>query len=141
MLVAANTKIITKENVMKNKINTGARFLLGFILTLFGSNKFFEFIPTPVLPKEAGEFMMALGKSGYILTIVGLVQIIVGILLLSGRFVPLALLLLAPISVNIITFHLFLDLAGIGGAAMVTILNIYLLWQNKEKYQSVLQAK
>ena len=126
---------------MKDKINIASRFLLGFILTLFGLNKFLGFLPMPPLPPEAGEFMMALAKSGYILPIVGVVQIFVGVLLLSGRFVPLALLLLAPISVNIISFHLFLDIAGIGGAAMVTILNIYLLWQNKDKYQSVLQAQ
>ena len=126
---------------MKNaKVIMGVRIVLGLILVVFGLNKFLQFMPFPPMPVPAGAFMGALMASGYLMTIVAIVEIAVGAMLLTNKYVALALLLLAPISVNIITFHIFLDIAGIGGAALVTILNVFLLFANKEKYNSVLSA-
>jgi uncharacterized membrane protein YphA (DoxX/SURF4 family) len=126
---------------MKSKISLVARILLGFLLFVFGINKFIPFMPPLELSGSAQDFMMALMNTGYLLQIVGIVEITVGTLLLSNRFVALALLLFAPITVNIISFHLFLDPANIGAAALVTILNVYLLFINKEKYAAVLSAR
>ena len=126
---------------MKQKLQTAARIFLGLILVLFGSNKFLGFMPMPPLPAEAAQFMGALASSGYIFPVVGFVEVLVGVLLISGLFVPLALQLLAPISVNIMLFHLFLDLPGIGGAAVVSVLNLYLIFQYKSHYAKILVAK
>ena len=126
---------------MKNaKVIMGVRIVLGLVLVVFGLNKFLQFMPFPPMPVAAGAFMGALMASGYVMTIVAVVEVAGGAMLLTNKYVPLALLLLAPISVNIITFHLFLDIAGIGGAALVTILNVFLLLANKEKYSAVLSA-
>ena len=126
---------------MKNeKVILVARIILGLVLVVFGLNKFLQFMPFPPMPVAAGAFMGALMASGYVMTIVAVVEVGVGAMLLTNKYVPLALLLLAPISVNIITFHLFLDIAGIGGAALVTILNVFLLLAIKEKYSAVLSA-
>ena len=123
---------------MNPKVITGARIVLGLMLVVFGLNKFLQFMPTPPMTDEAGPFMGALVGTGYMMPIVAVVEIAVGALLLFNRYVALALLLLAPISVNIVAFHLFLDIGGIGGAAFVFILNVFLLFAYRNRYQPLL---
>lgn len=126
---------------MTTKIETTARLLLGLVVILFGLNGFFQFMPQPSLPEPATDFLGAILATGYLLAIVKILEIGIGVLLLANRYVPLALVLLAPISVNIISFHLFLDPAGIGAAALVTALNLYLLFAYRRHYKSLLNAK
>ena len=123
---------------MKSKITMGVRLLLGAILLVFGINKFANFMPMP-LEGEALTYFNALAEQG-VLKVVGIVEIIVGLLLLIGKYVPLALLLFAPIAVNIIMFHLAVDPKGIAAGAFVTIATIYLMFQYKSKFDSVLEA-
>ncbi len=126
---------------MNPKIVTAARIILGIMLIIFGANKFFQFLPMPEMGGEAGAFMGALVSTGYLMIIVAIVEISVGILLLINQYVPLALLLLAPIAVNIIAFHLFLDIGGIGGGALVFILNVFLLFAYKNRYAPLLASR
>lgn len=109
------------------------RIFLGIVLLVFGANKFFKFIPLPELPEQAANFMTSLGETGYVLKAVGVLEIGIGILLLLKKWVAFALTLLAPISINIVLFHLFLDVAGSAGALLVFVLNailIYKYWKN-----------
>src|SRR6185437_16220008 len=83
-----------------------ARVLLGLMFLIFGSNGFLNFIPVPKdIPQDIITVSMALMKAGY-MNVVSVVEIIVAVLLLMNRFVPLALTLLAPILVGILTFHI-----------------------------------
>ncbi|HEY1966107.1 MAG TPA: DoxX family membrane protein [Acidobacteriaceae bacterium] len=82
-----------------------ARILLGLIFVFFGLNAFFNFLHAPMPTGVAGQFIGALYTSHFYVVPFGF-QIIGGLLLLSGRFIPLALVILAPILVNILTFHL-----------------------------------
>lgn len=85
-----------------------ARVLLGLIFVVFGLNVFFHFINLGPLPQgQAGAFMGALFLSGYLYA-VKVIEIVGGLLLLSGRFVPLGLTLLGPVIVNILSFDIFL---------------------------------
>ena len=118
----------------------GIRIILGLILVVFGVNKFAQFIPFPPMPEPAVSFMTSLVETGYMMPIVAVIEIAVGLMLLANRYVALALLLLAPIAVNIILFHLILDLKGIAGGAVVFAAMVYLMYLNKEKYQALLQA-
>ena len=115
------------------------RILLGIILVLFGTNKFFGFIPLPELPEKAASFMTSLGATGYVLKTVGFLEIIIGVLLLLKKWVAFALTLLAPISINILLFHLFLDVNGIGGALIVAVLNGMLIYKHWPQYKSLFQ--
>ena len=123
-------------NSMFTKI---VRILLGILLVLFGANKFFGFIPLPELPEKAASFMTSLGATGYVLKTVGFLEIIIGALLLLKKWVAFALTLLAPISINILLFHLFLDASGIGGALLVAILNGMLIYKHWPQYKSLFQ--
>ena len=118
---------------MNSKLTMVLRILLGLILLIFGANKFLDFMPHMEMPEAAGNLMGAMMASGYMLKLVGATEVVVGLLLLVKKWVPFALIVLAPISVNMIFFHLFLAPAGIGPAAVVTIINGILLYNNWSK--------
>jgi putative oxidoreductase len=117
------------------------RILLGLILVIFGLNKFLQFMPMPAMPEAAGEFMGALVKSGYIMPIVAIIEIAVGVLLLINKYQSLAIVIVFPVLLNAFLFHMFLDIAGIGGAAIAIAMNIFLFFANKESYKSLFNSK
>ncbi|NQX76708.1 DoxX family membrane protein [Gilvibacter sp.] len=110
------------------------KWLLGLALLVFGANKFFEFLTPPEFPPRASEFMTSLDATGYVLYIVGALEILVGLMLLLNKWVPFALILLAPISLNIVLFHIFLDLPDIGIALVVAGLNVVLIYKYWKAY-------
>ncbi len=90
------------------------------------------------MPKKAQHLMDAFNESGYMYYLIRGAQILIGILLLIGYFVPLALLVLVPVSVNILLFHLFLS-PPVGPGLFVFSLNAFLLWAYRAHYLSLLQ--
>jgi hypothetical protein len=98
-----------------------ARILLGLIFLVFGLNGFLHFIPGPMPSGLAGQFIGVLFQSHYVY-FVSAVQVACGALLLVNRYVPLALALLAPVIVNILLYHLLMDLKSIPPAIVVTVL-------------------
>ena len=115
------------------------RILLGLIFVVFGSNAFFHFLPTPPLPEGvAGLYLKAFVESGYVYVIGG-VQLIAGLLLLIGRFVPLALTLLAGMIFNILVFHALMAPEGFGPGIVVTVLELFLLWRYRSAFAGILQ--
>src|ERR1044071_9341955 len=104
-----------------------ARSLLGLIFVVFGSNMFLHFIQMPPPPEgPARDFMTALFVSHF-LYFIGALQVAGGVLLLSGRWVPLGLTVLGPIIVNILAFHIFMAPAGLPLAIVVAVLALFLL--------------
>ena len=111
-----------------------ARSLLGLIFVVFGLNMFLHFIPTPPPPEgPARDFMTVLFVSHY-LYVVGPLQVVGGILLLTGRWVPLGLTLLGPVIVNILCFHILMAPAGLPLAIVVSLLALFLLWRHREHF-------
>jgi putative oxidoreductase len=108
---------------MKQKLPMIAKYLLGVIYLVFGLNGFLQFIPLPPLPEAAGQFMGALGASGYFFPVLKLTEILGGVLLLSGFAVPLALVVLAPITIQIFLFHLVLT-PGLENSVMSIVMII-----------------
>ncbi len=99
-----------------------ARLLLGLIFVVFGLNGFLNFINMGPMPSGlAGQFIVALALSHYFWVVAAL-QVAGGALLLVNRYVPLALVLLGPVIVNIILYHVFLNPSGAGLAIVVVIL-------------------
>jgi putative oxidoreductase len=94
-------------------VSFAARILLGLLFTIFGLNGFLHFIPMGPLPAGfAGQFVTALSQSHY-MTVVFALEFAGGVLLLLNRYVPLALALLAPVIVNIVLFHVFMEPTGL----------------------------
>lgn len=121
---------------------TGSRLLLGLLFLVFGLNGFFNFLPQPPLPEKALALAMAFGQTGYMWPLIKGTEVVAGLLLLSGFFVPLALLFLAPIVVNILLFHTFLeDGNGIALPLVLLVLGLLTAWSRKEDFKTVLAAK
>ena len=118
-----------------------ARLWLGTIFVVFGLNGFFSFMPIPEMPVDAQTFMGALVATGYMIPLVKGVEVVGGILLLTGRFVPLSLALLAPGIVNITLFHIFLAPAGLGMAGLLLALSLYLTWTYRDLYRPMLSSR
>lgn len=127
---------------MRKWTDLGAHVLLGLIFFVFGLNKFLHFMPPPELPAEAGAFMGALQDTGYFFPMLAIVEVVSGALLLARRFVPLALVLLAPVVVNILVFHLALAPSGLPIALVVVLLEAYLgLVTYRSSFGEVLAAQ
>jgi uncharacterized membrane protein YphA (DoxX/SURF4 family) len=117
-----------------------ARVLLGLMFTVFGLNGFLHFFPNPPLAGLAGQFMGALFDSHYYVIAFG-TQFIGGVLLLSNRYVPLALTLLGPLIVNILSFHIFLDAENMAPAIVVTVLWFGVFSQVRSSFAGLFVAK
>ncbi len=121
------------------------RIGLGLMLLAFGFNKFFWFLQDFNFTgfPEAEYLFDALRYSGddpnagkgYIMHLVGLTEIVVGLLLVLKKWVPFALVMLVPISINIVLFHAFVNLPNIGPAILVALVNAYLIYRNWDSYR------
>ena len=117
-----------------------ARYLLGLIFVVFGANGFLHFIPMPPPPGVAGQFMGALFVS-HVLVVIFLLQLAGGILLLAGRYVPLALVLLGPVIVNIVLFHAFMAPSGLPLATVVVLLWLLVAWSVRSAFEGIFLQK
>ena len=120
---------------MGSKFTKIVRILLGVILLVFGLNKFHPFIPLPQPPEAAANFMESLIQTGYVLYVVAIFEVFIGFMLLIKKWVAFVILLLVPISLNILLFHLFLDIPAIATAIVVVVLNGILIYKYRQKYK------
>ncbi len=126
----------------KHKILAAApRTILGLIFFVFGLNGFLHFLPTPPLEGGAAQLMGAFAASGYMFPLIKGTEVLAGLALLSNRFTALALVALAPITVNILAFHLALAPAGMGLTALVLGLHLGSAWQLRNVYRPLLRAQ
>lgn len=113
-----------------------ARILLGLMFTVFGINGFLHFIPIPAKPALAMQFINLLDWTHYMAPVFAL-QISSGILFLANRFVPLALTLIGPVLVNILMFHVLMDLNGMLPAAIATICWMVLFYSHRAAFAAI----
>jgi uncharacterized membrane protein YphA (DoxX/SURF4 family) len=132
--------VTSKELPVSNKIRhlpTVARITLGLVFVVFGLNGFLGFLPPPPLPEQAGSFLGALAATGYMFPLIKATEVVAGLLLLSNRWVALALVLLAPIVVNIVAFHTLLAPFN-AVVAVVLLAESYLAWSYRSAFRGVL---
>lgn len=122
-------------------VPTAARLFLGLVFTVFGLNFFLHFLPTPPLTPRAGAFAGALFASGYLFPLLKTMEVLAGLLLLSNRFVPLALAVLAPIVINIVGFHLFLAPSGLPLPLAALAAELVAAWSWRAAFAPMLQAR
>jgi len=124
---------------MNSKVFKVLRLLLGLFVLVFGANKLYPggFLDMPEMSKEAGIYFGAL-TSTKTLMLVAIVEVVAGLALLLNKYGALMSVILMSVSVNAVLFHLTLDLGGIGGAAVLLILNIAVLYGYKDKYKDLL---
>ena len=120
---------------MNSKVEMALRIILSLALLVFGLNKFFMYIPMEAPPE--GSFMDALIKTGYMIPLIAISEIVPGFLLLINKWKGFALAWLVPISVNVVAFHLKFDIATIGAAAAIAVLNALLIYANWSRFKGL----
>ena len=128
---------------MESKATIAARVLLGLVFFGFGLNGLLQLFPLPPAQGAAAVFIDGLVASRYFFPLLFVIYLFAGTALLIGRFVPLAVAVLAPIIVNIAVMHLFVPSSGpeVGLAALVTILEIFLAWSYRPAFQPMLHQR
>lgn len=119
---------------------TIARYLAGVVFLVMGLNGFLNFIPLPPAGGVAGQFLGALYVSHYLWVIFAF-QVIAGVLLLVNRYVPLAVAVLAPMVVNILTFHATMAPSGLPLAAVVAVLWALLFVDVRPAFSGLFQSR
>jgi uncharacterized membrane protein YphA (DoxX/SURF4 family) len=114
------------------------RVLFGGLFLFSGLNKLVGFMPMPPMAAPAATFLGALAATGYMVPLIGLVEVACGALVLAGRFVPLALTVLAPIVVNIAFFHVLLA-PGLPVVIFLLAAEGFLAWQYRGAFEGLLQ--
>ena len=118
-----------------------ARYLLGLTFTVFGLNGFLNFIPqTPPPNPVAIQFLVSVSESHFAAFFFAM-QLLGGLLLLSGYFVPLALTILAAELYNILAFHLTLAPSSIPPALVTCVLWVLVFLQYRESFKGIFSAK
>ena len=119
-----------------------ARILLGLVFAFFGANLMFPFLPMPPLPPgPMKDFDTVLFGTHYSV-VVGFFQVVPGILLLINRYVPLALAMLAPVLVNILTTHILVQHGGLVPVPIiVALLWLLLFWRLRSSFAGVFEPR
>jgi hypothetical protein len=118
---------------------TAARTVLGLVFFVFGLNGFFHFLPQPPMPTQAMGFVGGLVSAPYFFPVLKGTEVLAALALLSNRFVPLALTLLAPIIVQIVLFHTFL-VPSAGMSILLLVTEIYLAWSYRDSFRPMLRS-
>lgn len=133
---------------MSSKIKTIAttvtRSLLGLIYLFFGLNFFLHYLPTPpppAQPEAAESFLGGLFQAGYFFPMVKGLEVLLGGFLLLNFLTPLSLVVLAPISLNILLFHAFLAPDNIALSILIVVLHVFLFWAYRRNYNSIFDPK
>ena len=121
-------------------VSTIARYLAGVIFLVFGLNGFLHFIPAPPPEGIAGQFIGALYVSHYLWVIFAF-QLAAGVLLLVNRYVPLAVAILAPVLVNILSFHVLMAPSGLPLALFVAVLWALVFIDVRPAFAGLFQAR
>lgn len=115
--------------------------IFGLFWLIFGLNGLFHFFPIPAPPPKSAYFMEALARSGYALLMIYGTEVVGGLMLIIGGWKPLALLLLAPLTANIVIYDLVLNPGGLAIGIAVAVIHAVLLWRNRAAYAALLQCQ
>ena len=117
------------------------RILMGLMFAFASIAFFFKLMPQPELSGDIKTFMEGIEASVYLMTTVKIFELLCAIAFLSGRFVPLAAVVIFPINVNILLFHIFLDPSSLLIAILLVLGNLFLAYYYRDKYKPMLAAK
>lgn len=114
--------------------STIMRILLGLIMIIFPVNALFIKAFKPKMIDKAQKVMDTFRDTGYLLHFIQWTELIIGILLITNYYTPIALLILMPISINILLFHIFLSPPIVGPGLFIFLMNIFLIWSYRLEY-------
>lgn len=127
--------------MMKEKIRLAVQVLFGVVILAAGINKLYLFMPVPEQTPAGKEFIDFLYATGYLMYVIAIVEIVGGSLLVLNRLAPFALLLLAPVTTNILLFHIFLEQKGLLMGIFIFTLQIVLFALYRQKFTPIVKFR
>ena len=125
---------------MKAKLDFALQAILGLVFLVFGLNGFLHFLPMPPHEGAQASFLGGLASVGYFFPLLKATELLVGLALLANRFVPLALVVLAPITINILAFQLLAP-AGLPLPVLILVLHLGTAWHHRRAYTALLTPR
>ncbi len=120
---------------MKNKTLFVVCLLTGLMFINSGLNKFFFYMPMPKdLPENMLNLMRAFMNIGWIMPLIGFIEIVGGILFITSRFRALGALIIFPIIIGILLTHILDSPSGLPIAIVLLAIEIWVIYENREKY-------
>lgn len=126
---------------MGKKINTTIRIIFGVLLIATGLFTLLAEVVTEGFNQRAADFTLALDATGYIVPIIAIIELLVGLFFILNRHVALGALLLFPLTINMVLFHVFLDMTMALPSIIFFGLNIFVAFTQVKKYREVLTVR
>lgn len=117
------------------------RVLVGLLFVLASVSVLLDLVPKPELTGAVKTFNKGLEAAPYFIWVLKITELLCGIAFVVGRFVPLAIVVIAPIIVQIFLFHLFLDLSGLPVAVFLLLSNLFLAFAYRRSFASLFVAR
>jgi len=117
------------------RILMGLMFLFASIVVLF------NLMPHPEMKGNAKLFMDGITATGYFMTLLKTTELVCGLAFVVGRFVPLATVVIFPITLNILLYHVFVAPEGLSVAIPLMLGNLFLAYACRRNYRMLLAAK
>jgi putative oxidoreductase len=120
---------------MKKKILLGVSILFGLMFVNSGLNKFFNYMPVPEdLPESMMRLMTAFMEISWLMPLVGVAEIVGGLLFMSNRFRALGAVIIFPVMIGILLTHIINAPSGLPIALVLLAINLWVIIENREKY-------
>ncbi len=117
------------------------RILMGLLLMFASVVYFLKLFPEPEMQGDVKVFNMGIKASGYLMPVVKMVELLCSIAFITGLFVPLATILIFPITLNILFYHAFLAPESLPIAILLLLGNLFIAYYYRDKYKPMLTAK
>lgn len=125
---------------MKKKILFVVSILFGLMFINSGLNKFLNFMPVPEdMPESLTQLIAAMTEIGWLMPLVGGVEVVAGLLFVIPKYRALGAIMMFPIMVGIMLTHTITDTSGLPVAAVLFVINLWVIFENREKYKPMIQ--
>ncbi len=125
---------------MKNKVLFALSLLFGLMMINSGFNKFLHYMPLPEMPAAAGQLMQAFAASGWLIPLLAVAEIIGGLLFILPKYRALGAIIIFPVVIGILLFHIALAPANTAIAIVLLAINLWVIFENKDKYLPMIQG-
>lgn len=117
------------------------RVLMGLMFLFASISFFFKLMPQPEMSGPIKFFNEGLAASGYFMPFLKTVELICGLLLVAGLFIPLTAIIIFPITIHIFLVHLFMAPEGLPVAVFMLLGNLFLAWYYRKSYAALFVMK
>ena len=117
------------------------RLLMGALFLFASIAGLFHLMPQPELKGNAKLYMDGMTASGYFITLLMGTELACGLAFVTGRFVPLATVVIFPVTLNILFYHIYVAPEGLPVAIPLLAANLFLAFACRKHYRALLAAK